>query len=426
MAVHSAFLIFNRVDIPYWDEWELFKGIGISKIFDLSFLISRHNEHRIVTTKLVFWLDLFFEELNFGNLVIVNWVLFCSYIAVYIGIYQKTKVLRDKFKWNLFFIFFFSMANWENLFWSFQMAFHFAIGSLIVAISICFSERFSRSFRALALIVTSLVGVYSFSLGIPFMLGVGIFSLIFEVYLSREFHLSFKQWIGFMVPYAISLSGMLLWFFGDGTFRPVDNAIVSPFEARFWLYYLPLIGSGLVAHQAEAATFVGGIILVGFLFFLWWSLKNHQRLSDLGIWPWLALGTGVFSALAMISMGRADYGPQQALSIRYTGISMLLIPLIAVILSCLLEYSSVITRNRVYFIVFGLMFISFFKKWDYMKYDRVRQDRLRDRQCLAETLRNDLVGNCPYYFPSPLGSRLRRAEQLGVRFTKSLTSGKSY
>jgi len=57
-AFHFFLIFKNAINIPFWDEWSLFKENGIKLEWSKDFIFAWHNEHRLVLTKIFYLFNL--------------------------------------------------------------------------------------------------------------------------------------------------------------------------------------------------------------------------------------------------------------------------------------------------------------------------------------------------------------------------------
>lgn len=113
--------------VPYWDMWDGYLGFYVkASSGDWSAWWVQHNEHRIVLSRILFWLDLSLFAGRGIFLIISNYLLLAFICWLFIRIYID--VCRVKFKWFCYFLiaWLFFWLQKENLVWSFQSQFYLA------------------------------------------------------------------------------------------------------------------------------------------------------------------------------------------------------------------------------------------------------------------------------------------------------------
>jgi hypothetical protein len=64
------------VNVPYWDEWDLFTPTQLPSGLSLRWLFAQHNEHRLVTTRLLIWILYRLDGWNVATHQLVNIVVY--------------------------------------------------------------------------------------------------------------------------------------------------------------------------------------------------------------------------------------------------------------------------------------------------------------------------------------------------------------
>lgn len=76
LAVVGGILTFSPV--PFWDMWDGGLGFYVRQMTDVSQWWAQHNEHRIVLSRILFFLDYRYFDSNGAVLVVINYLLACS------------------------------------------------------------------------------------------------------------------------------------------------------------------------------------------------------------------------------------------------------------------------------------------------------------------------------------------------------------
>lgn len=132
LAIFNIFLIIiggvlNYSEVPFWDMWDGFLEFKL-KLEDRHFNAwwEQHNEHRIIITRIIFWLD--FVLFNGQNwfLIIINYVLLSFIICVFLQIVKSER--KEEYGWSGLFltVLLTSWSQRENLIWGFQSQFFLA------------------------------------------------------------------------------------------------------------------------------------------------------------------------------------------------------------------------------------------------------------------------------------------------------------
>ena len=114
--------------VPFWDMWSGYIGFYLRVLEnDHSVWLSQHNEHRILISRMLFWLDLeYFKGLGVF-LVCVNLVIQLGTAFVFFAVISK-KLKADPHKTAIYAFIFCLLFSWvqrENFIWAFQSQFLF-------------------------------------------------------------------------------------------------------------------------------------------------------------------------------------------------------------------------------------------------------------------------------------------------------------
>ena len=128
------------VDVPVQDDWDYLYAV---ENFSWDTVTSVHVQHRIIPTRLVYYLSWRADGLNFRNLILFNWLFYLGSVLAVIGLFRKN---CREFPWfPLFFLPFFSDIAHVNLLWAGQGQFHFMLLFGTLAVYFGFAAR--GSFR---------------------------------------------------------------------------------------------------------------------------------------------------------------------------------------------------------------------------------------------------------------------------------------
>ena len=248
---HFSIIRHYAVDVPYWDEWEYFKPEALPAGLTWQWLFEFHNEHRIVFTKLLAWLNMKFFGLDFVLQQLFNFGLFgCLLTAIYILMKRVTG--NDRFSWlPLFLIFLLSPLNFANHAWAFQSQFHLVLLFAMLALAGAFPERITLPSMLKPSILT-ILAIYSFSAGPVFSI---VYLGCFIIYIAGNYLNNHVTKAAALSSLAISSGfigvGLAFWFHGY-TKPPLHPELVLPVTTNFWIFFLNLVGLGF-GYTASAA-----------------------------------------------------------------------------------------------------------------------------------------------------------------------------
>ncbi len=363
------FLANFSVNVPYWDQWRLtpiFERVaeGNATFFDF---FTVHGHHRILIPKLIITALAFATKWNTQAEII------CSVIFVIITFFAICKIAEIKFQnqnQNILHIanilsclFLFSLVQHQNWLWGFTLFWFLTNLCLIMAVYFIHAlENLSAKTRIFLAAIFCLLGSFTLIQGLLSWL-VLIPSILSLEGKAKQKISRLSIWI------LLFILSCLIYAIN---FNPIREPKPFLFTEQPFLiinYFLAVLGLPLVRLPIPAIL-TGLILLSGFLFFTYYFLKKlwfKQENQELGIrnsvgetmnWesrgeifsipksvqtldatsiptsdfplkatiPWLTIGTFSLISALSISVGRAEYGVENAMiSSRYTTTSILLI-----------------------------------------------------------------------------------------------------
>jgi hypothetical protein len=332
------------VNLPFWDEigWtDIFNKVSQGKATFADFF-NQHNEHRMFFPRLIA------TALAFATKWDIRYELYFSVflgILTFLALYKIAANQRKTEGKGLFHLaniltcmLVFSLVQWENWLWGFQIA--WVLINACVAIAICIAVAPAWKPR------TRLAGAAVFCFIASFSSAHGLLSWLALVpavaAIPGNSQQKRKRMVGWMALFALSAA-----IYSIGYQKPPYHPDIFYFLKHPLLagaYFFSLLGSPLVAginpytlidypafknlystssvpaYAANLAPVVGGIIFCTYLFFAlhFFSQKCEPKFK-IAAAPWLSLGLfAVFYAL-LNTAGRAGFGSAvPALISRYT------------------------------------------------------------------------------------------------------------
>ncbi len=353
------------INVPIDDEWRLatlFDKIAAGNVTFNDFW-ALHSNHRIVFPKIIISLLAFASRWNINyQLCLSIGLAGLTFIATY-----KLSSLQVKNVWDdlwhlaniLTCILVFSLVQYENWLWGFQLAWFLVNLCFVSAVSVLVSNyNFSPKIRI------SLAAVFCFIAS--FSLAQGLLSWLAAI--PAVMALEGKQ-----VHKKIRLIVWMLLFVATCAVYSIDyhpsrkTSIISLLNKPLVVidYFLSLLGSPIVRSPGVSA-FAGLVIFTSFVFFVWHfgnkiisiSVALNDSASDLSVsysnssvviasqakqsqvpaiasslamtereaLPWLSIGLFSILSSLLIALGRAEFGAIQAIaSSRYTTNTILLL-----------------------------------------------------------------------------------------------------
>jgi len=313
------------VNVPFWDEWEtvtLFEKVytGTVSFWDL---FVQHNEHRIFFPRLVFIALAFISKWNLKYEMYFNVFLAAvTFIAMY-KISQLTKQNKHSSSAHLTNILtcllVFSLLQYENWLWGFQIAWFLVNSCLVIAtLIIALSQNFTNRIY-LAVILCFIASLSS---------AHGLLTWISLIPAIASLDGSYKQRRNRIALWILCFATTCGIYF-IGYQKPNDTPsmfflIKEPLAAAN--YFFTLLGSPVVQNIVVSP--IAGIIIFSiYLFLVAHFLKNDQsKLKwNLEVASWVSIGLFAVLFSFMTTVGRAGFGVEQAMSSRYTTPSLLLV-----------------------------------------------------------------------------------------------------
>lgn len=300
LAIYGTYLNYSFIPVAdSWSNYELFKEVGEGHY--LSFL-SLHNEHRIVPSKLLFWIDMKFFNGTEKFLLIIHYLLVSIIIILFckinILVNNPSKKLTTLFGCIVIIMSFFWVQR-ANLTWAFQSQFYFVIlFSLLTFVSIRHS---------LPIITTTIFIILSmFSMGN----GILIPLLVFIYYLlNKKYKTAILSLFLFLILFLLYFQNYVS---SSNYMSPIDSLINHPFRiVIFSLVFLGNIFSSLVGKGIFGSV-IAGLMGLFSVFLVATSFKKQIK-NPFFYFLLFIIGTAVLTA-----MGRQEDGFIHAVSSRYT------------------------------------------------------------------------------------------------------------
>ncbi|ABG50662.1 hypothetical protein Tery_1349 [Trichodesmium erythraeum IMS101] len=348
------FLANFSVNVPYWDQWRLtpiFEKVaeGNATFFDF---FTVHGHHRILIPKLIITALAFATKWNTQAEII------CSVIFVIITFFAVCKIAQINFHNQnqniinianiLSCLFLFSLVQHQNWLWGFTLFWFLTNLCLIMAVYLIHVlENISAKRRIFLAAIFCFIG--------SFTLIQGLFSWLVLIPSILSIEGKAKQKITRLVIW--SLLFVVSCIIYAINFNPIREPKPFLFTEKPFLiinYFLAVIGLPLVRLPIPAIL-TGLILFSSFLFFTYYFLK--KPLYKLTFFPptipWLTIGTfSIISALS-ISVGRAEYGVENAMtSSRYTTTSILLIISLVYLLALFIQ------KQQKYLLIYKILAVA--------------------------------------------------------------------
>ncbi|NVN99447.1 MAG: hypothetical protein HXX17_08990 [Geobacteraceae bacterium] len=415
LYIHTFTMIWKySVNVPYWDEWEYFTADALPTGLTWHWLFKFHNEHRIVFTKLLAWMNLKIFGLNFARQQIFNFGIYgCLLAAVF---FLKVRIAgKDRFHlFPLFMLFLLSPLNYENHLWAFQSQFHLVMIFFILALISAFPKRLS-GLSMLSFVIPVVLAIYSFSAGVIFAVVCTGFVL---TYIAKsclgDSGIKSRLLFQSAIMSAIICIALLCWFQGYRK-PPLHPELVTPFSTVFLDFFLGLAGFGFGYRPPSMAAgrLIGGISLISVLFPVLLLFADKKKRWLPSTWTVMSGTTATLVLLATISMARAEI--EVPTVSRYNEFAVMLVPLAALSWWLAVQQKSLRTTILSLFWLFCL--VGYFDRQSFSSYDQVRSQRKSALECISQYYAGSGDGICPMTYDQPINGFLDRAKLLRVGFS---------
>jgi len=323
-AVILCFIAIFSVNAPFWDQWSLvnlFEKIIRGRVTIVDFF-AQHNEHRILFPKIIYTIlaftstwDVRYESYFSVFLVTITFLIFYKISTLNA---KKSLSLSKHLTNILTCILLFSLVQYENWLWGFQLAWFLvnmclAIAVLIIALSNNYPKRLYLA------AIPCFIASFSLAHGLLTWLAV-IPSIVSIKGEAREKKIRITVWL------LLFLGNLTVYF--TNYYKPSHHPTTLFFFKNplgTLHYFFTLLGTPLI-YKAIIPTIVGIIICCYFLLFTFHFIKkNNFALNlDLEVASWISIGLFAILFALVTTLGRAGYGVGHAMSVKYITSSILL------------------------------------------------------------------------------------------------------
>ena len=413
---HFAIIYRNVVNIPYWDDWAMFRG-SAPETLSLQWLFAQHNEHRIATTKFLVWLQCHMNGWNYSGHILLN---FLIYGLLLLGLVQfSRKAIPESPLWVMlaFIVFFLSPMNAFNNFMAIQTVAHFDLIFFLGA-TYFLCRGTGQSWRDLVIgCLLAILAIYSFAAAIPSCLAM-LFGFAFLkgrriAVMKGERRREAQQLLFVILIVGIAIA---LWTIGYHK-HPGHPDPTSPLNPSFWtvIFNLTSFGFGyervswasaLVCFAAVTTPIVGSI----------WT----RRLDLTGPqWASFIMVLGIFAMFGSIAIGRTGFGVSAASKAdRYWEFCGILIPLSVINWRIWLGPRRL--TGAVLCCLWLLCAAGFRYNWNFGDYEQKAAARTAGRECVRAYYEGRGPALCPTVYPATLQAELDHARQLNASFYRDL------
>jgi len=416
--VHLIVLGTYAVNIPYWDEWDMFTDDSTGAI-TWRWFFGWSNEHRPVLTKLEVFLASRWGGWNLVTLQLFHFVCYGGLLLLILRTARKTAPQLPGWAACAFCFFLLSSSAWEVHSWGVTFCWTLSLVLFVTAAGCLFHESQSTGWL---LAGTWLMVLSFFSNDVGLLTGLvlaawfSLFKLIRAWRRPERVSSRAREIAGLAL--VLTTLGFVLVFYFHGYRKPTYHpALAFPYSGVFWTSFTNLLsyGFGFATRSVVLGLFclfLGlGPIVVEF-----WRRGTQVQTS---FWRLSGITVGIIGALAGIAVARGGFGSSSGKDSRYAIVAMMLVPFTAAAWSVAVAQS----RRVKALALAGLWvfcFVGFADDWTSEPYRRMAEARRVGLECVRQYYTKGGEAKCPTIYPAPLATRLMLAARLHLSFYENI------
>ena len=410
IIINLFFIATTAVNIPYWDAWEVvwdLPNLSLTRLF------TPHNEHLIVTTKLLTHIQYLTIGLNFKYMTVITYFFFIGmFLSLYLIIKDYTKNIPFT---PLLFIPLFSQYFFSNYMFAFLITLILMTTFGLLAIYFGFiRERNNTN----TIIMVILMGLSAISTSYSFPTGVMIVYTLKEIiYISKKENNNRTYEISRLILVSVSFVILVLM-----PFYIFKNNLVQTTISPLTVFINHFISSCLMVSTLVTSNnllvIIPCLILVSIPIITF--IINKDVFKDKYLQACYAIITCTLINIAGVSLIRGTIEP--IISSRHYTFTLIVIPILAILFVKLyMRYKNKLTM-AFSFIYVGILAMSIITKFNsysgYDRYAQINQSRQYGYDCVRAFYMGSGNSLCQSIYPAPLETHLKRAKELKLSFTK--------
>ncbi len=385
----------------------MLKSNGLPRGLTWGWLLERHNEHKIVLTKLQILLSVAVDGWNVVHIQVFNLFFYFAWI-LWLGFFlheQATDLPKGVIAALLLFLG--SLINCENHSWAFQSQFHFGVAFLSVGAFFLFRPGLSNTFLGSAFCVLSM---FSVGFGVPGALTVFSLFGVFILLGRRE------QWRELVLACSMGTAALWLWLFYDAA---IDNGtLILPHRLKFWRFLAGLVSLGF-GFEGEGREWWDFLILFGVLGSLLLLLVRRRFRLNSKESATVALTAAYLSSAGLMAAGRAArFGVEYAKRSRYSEVTMALVPLTGLLLFQAIPRGK--WRGWALGVVWAVAFLGYSNNWNFRVYNATLRGKQIGLECIQNFYTNLGTDHCATVHEEALADYLAEAKRMRLSFFRDL------
>lgn len=310
-------------DVPYWDEWELGSLLVKAKegTVHSSDFFALHNGHQLAIPKILLILVALATDWNVRAQLLINLGVVCWTLAILVLLARQDRpgpsralaIVGTSFA-------LFSLAQYDNWLWGWQVAFFATIAFIVTAIAVLVLDRWRLVTRMTA--AALLCALATFSSGFGAISWIALAPLVVMARRPGELRSGQRAWrtragLWLAVWLAAGTVSTVFSIAAGASSAPVAPS--APPAADLLLFVLAVAGTPWASIAVPAAA-LGALSLA---LFSWLTLRSIRSDRE-GSMPWIALGLVALGFGALAAMARAAGGWEGGASPRYATPAVLL------------------------------------------------------------------------------------------------------
>jgi len=319
-AVVLALILRYGVNLPYWDQWELLDTLIAARdgIMRWDLLFAQHNEHRMPFPKAIMLGAALLSGWNTRVELIISFLISLGTLGMVMALMRPTLnrfgPLTTTWAAAAMSGLLFSLAQWENWLWGWQIQWFLTVLALVSAVAFAtWSLSAGRPWlHVAAAAIATTVGQFALASGV--LIWVVVLP-VFAVHHDRSRIIPI--WIACALLVCVA-------YFADYQRPPHHpSPLLALDNLHLTLSYVVMYLSGPLGRDLATAATIGYAIGIAFVMFCFGAAVRYRRdLSE--VVPWVALGTFAIGNAVLTAVGRIGVGIEQALMSRYVTIALLL------------------------------------------------------------------------------------------------------
>ena len=329
------------VNVPFWDDWDM-PGLLLREYFSEGHvswrqLFAQHNESRMVVPNLLGWgAALFTGEWDTRISMALTWTTAVGIFVQFVWLLHKTVRASAACRWCLataLSAVLFSTNQWENWLWSIQLSVFLPPLCLTSCLVVQHCPLAYRT-KVIVCALFSLISTFSNSNGmLCWILGAPL-PWISHPKLESKLTKSARPataslaWMAIYVFGLIATVAVYFWGYSPPAGHP-SLGLVLRHPVAVAEYFIVWLGNpfcrGIGFDPLKSAFVLGLLVIAVSAFFLFAAWRRRQWIKSGHGWiqlhPWTMIAVYGLASGLIAALGRAGFGIDQAISVRYIGFS---------------------------------------------------------------------------------------------------------